>query len=168
LLPGYVRNNVAWTAQQYIDTAKYDSRFRYTYNRRGFWPIRLLAVNNLKRDSLRDSIVKFIYVDTPSLKPNANFFSSRRKIGVNDYLTFVDLTTGGPNQWLWTADPFCNLCNVPPYFNNFFAGVTDQNPLFFAGDPGKYTICLQVWNARGDDTVCLKDYIVECLMFVTY
>ncbi|MBU3663197.1 MAG: hypothetical protein FGM41_08385, partial [Bacteroidetes bacterium] len=43
LLPGYVRNNVAWTAQQYIDTAKYDSRFRYTYNRRGFWPIRLLA-----------------------------------------------------------------------------------------------------------------------------
>jgi PKD repeat protein len=159
LLPGYVRNNVAWTAQQYIDTAKYDGRFKYTYNRRGFWPIRLLAVNNLKRDSMRDSIVKYIYVDTPGLKPNANFFSSKRIVGVGDYTTLVDLSTGGPNQWLWSADPFCNLCNVPPYFNNFFGGPADQNPLFFAGDPGKYTVCLQVWNARGDDTTCLQNYI---------
>ena len=159
LLPGYARNNVAWTAQQYIDTAKYDQRLRYTFNRRGFWPVRLLAVNNLKRDSLRDSIVKYIYVDTPSAPPVANFFSARRKIGIGDFLTLVDLTTGGPNQWSWSADPWCNLCTTPPYFNNFFGGPTDQNPLFFAGDPGKFTICLQAWNARGDDTVCIKDYI---------
>ncbi|MDZ4668237.1 MAG: hypothetical protein SGJ00_10155, partial [bacterium] len=53
LLPGYSRSNVAWTSQQYIDTAKYNQKFRYVYNRRGFWPVRLLAVNNFKRDSLR-------------------------------------------------------------------------------------------------------------------
>jgi len=159
LLPGYARNNVAWTSQQYIDTAKYSQKFRYTFNRRGFWPVRLLAVNDMKRDSLRDSIVKYIWVDTPNTTPKPNFFAARRKIGIGDYASLVDITSGGPNMWYWTFDPPCNLCTTPPYFNNFFAGATDQNPLFFGGDPGKFTICLQVWNARGFDTICKKDYI---------
>ncbi|MDZ4668801.1 MAG: GEVED domain-containing protein, partial [bacterium] len=127
LLPGYSRNPVAWTTQQYIDTAKYSQKFRYVYNRRGFWPVRLLAINTLKRDSLRDSVVKYIWVDTPSTTPKPNFFAARRKIGIGDYASMVDITSGGPNQWYWTFDPACNLCTTPPYFNNFFAGATDQN-----------------------------------------
>ncbi len=158
LLPGYSRGNIGWSSQQYIDTAKYNQKFRYTYNTRGFWPVRLLAINDLKRDSLRDSIVKYIWVDTPNFTPKPNFFSARRKIGIGDYGALLDITTGGPNQWYWSFDPPCNLCTTPPYFNNFFAGATDQNPLFFAGDPGKFTICLQAWNARGWDTICKKDY----------
>ncbi|MBP7510887.1 MAG: DUF5011 domain-containing protein [Bacteroidia bacterium] len=159
LLPGYNRTPVAWTSQQYIDTAKYNQKFRYTYTRRGFWPIRLLAVNNFKRDSLRDSVVKYIWVDTPNTAPKPNFFAARRKVGIGDYASLVDITSGGPYQWYWTFDPQCNLCTTPPYFNNFFAGATDQNPLFFGGDPGKFTICLQAWNDRGWDTICKKDYI---------
>ncbi len=159
LISGYNRNPVAWTTQQYIDTAKYSQRFRYTFGRRGFWPVRLLAINALKRDSLRDSIVKYIWVDTPSAAPKPNFFAARRKVGIGDYASLVDITSGGPFQWYWTFDPQCNLCTTPPYFNNFFAGATDQNPLFFGGDPGKFTICLQAWNDRGWDTICKKDYI---------
>jgi PKD repeat protein len=159
LLPGYARSGVAFTAQQYIDTAKYNQKFRYTYNTRGFWPVRLLAINSLKRDSLRDSIVRYIWVDTPSTTPKPNFFAARKKIGIGDYASMVDITSGGPNQWYWTFDPPCNLCATPPYFNNFFAGPTDQNPIFFGGDPGKFTVCLQAWNARGWDTICKKDYI---------
>jgi PKD repeat protein len=159
LLPGYSRSNVGFTSQQYIDTAKYSQKFRYTFTRRGFWPVRLLAINSMKRDSLRDSIVKFIWVDTPNNPPKPNFFSARRKVGIGDYASLVDITSGGPNQWYWTFDPACNLCTTPPYFNNFFAGATDQNPLFFGGDPGKFTICLQAWNDRGFDTICKKDYI---------
>jgi PKD repeat protein len=159
LLPGYARGPVANTTQQYIDTAKYNTRFRYTYKRRGFWPVRLLAVSDVKRDSLRDSVVRFIYVDTPSTTPKPNFFAARRKVGIGDFASLVDITSGGPNQWFWTFDPPCNLCTTPPYFNNFFAGQTDQNPLFFGGDPGKFTVCLQAWNDRGSDTVCKKDYI---------
>ncbi|OYU97151.1 MAG: hypothetical protein CFE21_02335 [Bacteroidetes bacterium B1(2017)] len=159
LNPGYTRGTVGWTSQQYIDTAKYNRTFRYTYNTRGFWPVRLLAINSLKRDSLRDSIVKYIWVDTPNFTPKPNFFAARRKVGIGDFVSLLDITTGGPNMWYWTFDPACNLCTTPPYFNNFFAGPTDQNPLFFAGDPGKFTICLQAWNARGFDTICKKDYI---------
>ncbi len=159
LNPGYARGNVAWTTQQYIDTAKYSQKFKYTFNRRGFWPVRLLAINDYKRDSLRDSIVKYIWVDTPNIVPVPNFFAARTKIGIGDYASLVDISSNGPNQWYWTFTPTCNLCATPPYFNNFFAGPTDQNPLFFGGDPGKFSICLQVWNARGWDTVCKPDYI---------
>ena len=159
LLPGYSRSNVGFTSQQYIDTAKYSQKFRYVFTRRGFWPVRLLAINSMKRDSLRDSIVKFIWVDTPNNAPKPNFFAARRKVGIGDYASLVDITSGGPNQWYWTFEPQCNLCTTPPYFNNFFAGATDQSPLFFGGDPGKFTICLQAWNDRGWDTICKKDYI---------
>ncbi|MCF8446810.1 MAG: hypothetical protein K9H61_07420, partial [Bacteroidia bacterium] len=156
---GYSRQNVGWTSQQYIDTAKYDSRFKYTFPNRGFVPVRLLAINALKRDSLRDSVVKYIWVDTPNTTPKPNFFAARRKIGIGDYASLVDITSNGPFQWYWTYTPACNLCTTPPYFNNFFAGPTDQNPLFFGGDPGKFTVCLQAWNDRGWDTICKPDYI---------
>ncbi len=159
LLPGYSRGPIGWSSQQYIDTIKYSQKFRYTYTRRGFWPVRLLAINSLKRDSLRDSVTKFIWVDTPNTAPKPNFFAARRKVGIGDYASLVDITSNGPYQWYWTFDPQCNLCSTPPYFNNFFAGATDQNPLFFGGDPGKFTICLQAWNDRGWDTICKKDYI---------
>ncbi len=159
LAAGYARGNVAFTSQLYIDTAKYSQKFKYTFNRRGFWPVRLLAINAYKRDSLRDSIVKYIWVDTPNNVPKPNFFAARTKIGIGDYASLVDISTNGPNQWYWTFDPACNLCSTPPYFNNFFAGPTDQNPLFFGGDPGQFSVCLQVWNARGWDTVCKANYL---------
>ena len=158
LNPGYARTNVAFTSQQYIDTAKYSSRFRYTFGRRGFWPVRLLSINDFKRDSLRDSIVKYIWVDTPSRAPVPNFFSARTKIGIADYASLVDISSYGPNQWYWTINP--DVTNVPnPYFANFFSNPLGQNPLLFGGFPGKYAICLQVWNARGWDTICKQNYI---------
>ncbi len=158
LNPGYARTNVAFTSQQYIDTAKYSSKFRYTFGRRGFWPVRLLSVNDYKRDSLRDSIVKYIWVDTPSRAPVPNFFSARTKIGIADYASMVDISSYGPNQWYWTIVP--DVTNVPnPYFANFFSNPLGQNPLLFGGFPGKYAICLQVWNARGWDTICKQNYI---------
>ena len=158
LNPGYARTNVGFTSQQYIDTAKYYSKFRYNFGRRGFWPVRLLSINDYKRDSLRDSIVKYIWVDTPSRAPVPNFFSARTKIGIADYASLVDISSYGPNQWYWTINP--DVTNVPnPYFANFFSNPLGQNPLLFGGFPGKYAICLQVWNARGWDTICKQNYI---------
>ena len=158
LNPGYSRTNVGFTSQLYIDTAKYSTKFRYTFGRRGFWPVRLLSINDYKRDSLRDSIVKYIWVDTPSRAPVPNFFSARTKIGIADYASMVDISSYGPNQWYWTIVP--DVTNVPnPYFANFFSNPLGQNPLLFGGFPGKYAICLQVWNARGWDTICKQNYI---------
>ncbi|MFN4082070.1 MAG: immunoglobulin-like domain-containing protein [Bacteroidia bacterium] len=156
---GYFRQSLPFTTQQYIDTLKYNRTFTYTFNQRGFHPVRLLAVNYLKIDSLRDSVVRFVFVDTPSRVPKTDFISFKRKVGFGDFANMLDLSSYGPNQWLWSFDPPCNKCQVNPFFNNFFAGPTDQNPLFFGGDPGKYTVCLQTWNARGWDSVCKPNYM---------
>jgi len=164
LNPGYSRQNVGFTSQTYIDTAKYSQSFNYTFNRTGFWPVRLLAVNAFRRDSLRDSTIRYIYVDTPGTPTVTNFFTARRKIGFAEYAPFVDLTDKGPNQWYWwfyrSGDSSsCNKCNNPPFFPNFFSNPYAQNPLFFGGDPGKWSVCLQTWNARGWDTTCYADYL---------
>ncbi len=159
LNPGYSLQLVQYEPSLYIDTAKYNSFFKYTFNSRGFKAVKILSINEADRSNLRDSVTKYIWVDTPNVKPVANFNSGRLKIGIGDYAVMNDLSLQGPTQWYWTFSPPCNLCAIQPYFNNFFAGPTDQNPLFFGGDPGVYTVCLQTWNARGWDTICKKDYI---------
>ncbi|MFN4083687.1 MAG: hypothetical protein ACK4K9_08655, partial [Bacteroidia bacterium] len=92
----YFRQSLPFTTQQYIDTLKYNRTFTYTFNQRGFHPVRLLAVNYLKIDSLRDSIVRFVYVDTPSRVPKTDFISFKRKVGFGDYANMLDLSSYGP------------------------------------------------------------------------
>jgi len=155
LLPGYTRSFIDSTFRPYIDTAKYNQRFTYTFNRSGFWPVWLLAQNNL----YKDSVLRYIYVDTPSTKAIPNFFAAKRKVSTGEFIPLQNLSENGANGWHWTMNPPCYACGNVPYFNNFFDNPTYQNPLFFGGDPGKYTICLQAWNARGSDTICKKDYL---------
>ncbi|MFY8107681.1 MAG: hypothetical protein ACOVO9_01770, partial [Bacteroidia bacterium] len=85
LEPGYSRTPVRFTTQEYIDTAKYNQSFTYTFKRRGFWPVRLLAVGVTRPDSLRDSTTRYIFVDTPGTPTVSNFFTPRRKIGFGEY-----------------------------------------------------------------------------------
>ncbi|MFN4082355.1 MAG: hypothetical protein ACK4K9_01865, partial [Bacteroidia bacterium] len=89
----YFRQSLPFTTQQYIDTLKYNRTFTYTFNQRGFHPVRLLAVNYLKIDSLRDSVVRFVYVDTPSRVPKTDFISFKRKVGFGDYANMLDLSS---------------------------------------------------------------------------
>jgi PKD repeat protein len=156
---GYFRQNVKWTTQQYLDTTKWSNNFTYTFTSPGYWKIRLLAINDFKSDSLRDSVTKYIYVDTPSQAPKVNFITFKRTVGFGDYTKFVDLSTYGPNQWNWTFSPYCNKCGNTPFFPNFFSPANSATPYFFGGDPGVYTVCLQAWNARGTDTACKTDYV---------
>lgn len=157
---GYFRQNVKWTAQRYIDTSKYKNNLNYTFDKRGWWKLRLLAVNFLKSDSLRDSITKYIWVDTPSRAPRANFITFKKIVGFADQSSFIDLSDNGPNQWQWDYFPPCNKCSIMPFAPNYFDPYnTVANPKFTGFDPGIYTICLRVWNARGTDSVCKTDYI---------
>jgi len=144
-----------------IDTAKYYDNFTYTFNRPGLWLVRLTAVNALKRDSLRDSIEKWIYVDTPSRKPKASFIAFKKVVGVSDFTNLYDLSNYGPNSWNWWFSPGCNRCTQTTlgYGNNLILPNSDPNPIFYAKDPGVYDICMQAGNVRGLDTICLKQYI---------
>ena len=157
---GYFRQNVNFSSQRYIDTSKYKNNLNYTFDKRGWWKLRLLAVNFLKSDSLRDSITKYIWVDTPSRVPTANFITFKKIVGFADQSSFIDLSDNGPNQWQWDYFPPCNKCSVMPFAPNYFdPNSAVPNPKFTGFDPGIYTICLRVWNARGTDSICKTDYI---------
>ena len=144
-----------------IDTAKYYDNFTYTFNRPGRWLVRLTAINAAKRDSLRDSVEKWIYVDTPSRKPQASFIAFKKIVGLNDFTNLYDLSNYGPTNWYWWYDPACNKCNstLQGYGYNIIYPDYDPKPIFVARDPGVYDICLQAGNVRGMDTLCLKNYI---------
>ncbi|MES2654099.1 MAG: immunoglobulin-like domain-containing protein [Bacteroidota bacterium] len=160
LYPGYNRTTAGIYAG-YIDTAKYSNHFTYTFTSPGLKRVKLLAVNNYKRDSLLDSIVKFIYVDTPSQKPKADFISFKRKLGFGEEAPLLDLSTNGPNQWEWSFDPPCATCATDPNaFPNYFnPSNTISNPRFAAFDPGVFRVCLRVWNNRGTDSICKPSYV---------
>ncbi|MES2379826.1 MAG: immunoglobulin-like domain-containing protein [Bacteroidota bacterium] len=160
LYPGYNRTTAGIYAG-YIDTAKYSNHFTYTFTSPGLKRVKLLAVNNAKRDSLLDSIVKFIYVDTPSQKPRADFISFKRKLGFSEEAPLIDLSTNGPNQWEWSFDPPCATCATDPNaFPNYFnPSNTVSNPRIAAFDPGTFRVCLRVWNDRGTDSICKPGYI---------
>ena len=145
-----------------IDSNKYNDNFTYTFNRPGWWLVRLTAINATKRDSLRDSVEKWIYVDTPSRKPQASFIAFKKIVGVgSDYANLYDLSNYGPTNWYWWYDPACNKCNQTSsgYSYNIIYNDYDQNPVFYGRDPGTYDICLQAGNVRGLDTFCIKQYI---------
>jgi PKD repeat protein len=151
----------------YIDTAKYFNNITYTFTSPGLKLVKLLAVNNLKRDSLRDSIIKYIYVDTPSQAPRADFISFKRILGITEESNFIDLSTNGPTQWEWTIDPPCISCIVDPAngIANYFVKGTGQpgadiaNPRLAAFDAGIFKVCLRVFNLRGTDSICKSDYV---------
>jgi PKD repeat protein len=161
LQPGYYRQ------AGYIDTAKYFNNITYTFTSPGLKLVKLLAVNNLKRDSLRDSIYKYIYVDTPSQAPRADFITFKRIMGITEEAQFIDLSSNGPTQWDWTIDPPCISCITDPSngIANYFITGTGQpgqnvaSPRLAAFDPGQFKVCLRVWNLRGMDSICKTDYI---------
>jgi PKD repeat protein len=151
----------------YIDTAKYFNNITYTFTSPGLKLVKLLAVNNAKRDSLRDSISKYIYVDTPSQAPRADFITFKRIMGITEEAQFIDLSSNGPTEWDWTIDPPCISCITDPSngIANYFITGTGQpgqnvaSPRLAAFDPGQFKICLRVWNLRGMDSICKTDYI---------
>jgi hypothetical protein len=151
----------------YIDTARFTNNITYTFTSPGLKLVKLLAVNNLKRDSLRDSITKYIYVDTPSQRPRADFISFKRIMGITEEAPFIDLSSNGPTQWDWTIDPPCISCITDPAngIANYFVtgsgqpGNTVASPRLAAFDPGVFKVCLRVWNLRGTDSICKNNYI---------
>ena len=161
LQPGYYRQ------AGYIDTAKYYNNLTYTFTSPGLKLVKLLAVNNIKRDSLRDSIYKYIYVDTPTQAPRAEFITFKRIMGITEEAPFIDLSTNGPTQWDWTIDPPCISCITDPSngIANYFITGTGQpgqnvaSPRLAAFDPGEFKVCLRVWNLRGSDSICKNQYI---------
>ncbi len=157
-----------WNNTCYIDTSHIN--FTWTFTQRGYYKLKLKAqdiyyvtvgTTTTAYEGV-DSITKIIYVDTPSAKPIASFFSDRKTVGFTDQLNYFDLSLNGPTQWSWSLNPpFIGLSTfagsgLP---NSWTPGSTAQNPQLYALDGGVFDVCLMVWNARGMDSLCRKNYL---------
>ncbi|AMS26063.1 hypothetical protein AEM51_02605 [Bacteroidetes bacterium UKL13-3] len=138
----------------FIDTVNNAVNFRYTFPNRGFYRVKVTAVNQFGSDTYIDTI----YADTPATKPRADFFADRRVIGVYDFANMFDLTNNGPVSWFWYLKPgFYNP--LAPFFNSFSPSSGAQNPTLNANEGGLFDVCLVASNLRGSDTMCKPGYI---------
>lgn len=80
-------------------------------------------------------------------QPKADFISSAQQIMTGDSISFIDLTTGGPREWLW----------------NFEGGTpatsTEANPTIVYENEGTFNVSLQVKNEAGTDFISIDNYV---------
>ncbi|MES2779260.1 MAG: hypothetical protein V4651_05115, partial [Bacteroidota bacterium] len=138
----------------FIDTINNAVNFKYTFPNRGFYRVKVTAVNKFGNDTYIDTI----YVDTPATKPHADFFADKRVVGVYDYANMFDLTTNGPVSWFWYLKPgYYNP--LAPFFNSFSPSAGAQNPILNANEGGLFDVCMVATNYRGTDTMCKPAYM---------
>ncbi|MES2560187.1 MAG: hypothetical protein V4590_10625, partial [Bacteroidota bacterium] len=138
----------------FIDTINNAVNFRYTFPNRGFYRVKVTALNKFGNDTYIDTI----FVDTPASKPKADFFSDKRVVGVYDFASMFDLTNNGPVSWFWYIKPgYYNP--LAPFFNSFSPSAGAQNPILNANEGGLFDVCLVATNYRGTDTMCKPGYI---------
>ncbi|MBN2776745.1 MAG: PKD domain-containing protein, partial [Bacteroidales bacterium] len=88
----------------------------------------------------------YIFVfDVASRLPKADFDVSSNIIDQGTSISFIDISSNTPSNWLW----------------DFGDGDTSnvQNPSHVYLSPGTYTITLTCWNDYGSDTLKKEDYI---------
>ena len=148
----------------YIDTSS--QNLTYTFNKAGYYMLKLKVVNLHGSDS----ITKIIVCAPPTQKPVASFFSVSRTIGFTDQLYYNDLSTYGPTAWSWFLNPtyygintYSNIAGLVNTFYNPLTGLaadtTTRNPYLYAFDGGVFDVCLAVGNALGWDTLCRHNYL---------
>jgi len=83
----------------------------------------------------------------PIYEPTAIIDASTSVVCIGGSVQFIDASTGGPSEWLWTfegGDPETS---------------TEKNPIVSYENPGEYGVSLEVTNALGTDIISIEDYI---------
>jgi len=84
--------------------------------------------------------------------PHANFYADNFSVGLNETVTFSDVSTENPTSWSWSVSP-----STYNFVNS--TSSTSQNPQIEFTASGTYDITLYVENASGNDTEIKEDYI---------
>ena len=113
----------------------------HTFILAGNYTIRVI-INTLNGCSDTATVVNGIMVNN---KPHANFSATPLDVCAFIPITFTDLTTGSPDQWLWNFGD---------------AGTsTLQNPIHGYQDTGLFNVTLIVWTNGCPDTIKFVNYI---------
>ena len=137
----------------FIDTANNNPNLNYFFPTRGYYKVNLTAVNPYGSNFIE----KIVFVDTPAVKPTAQFFATRRQLGANDRIKINNLSLNAPARVKWWTVNSCSNCVGDT--NRFLPNDSAFSPVFAAYSPGTYTVCVSVSNSKGADTLCRKDYM---------
>ncbi len=147
-----VENSLCNTIGCFADTTSLN--FNYTFTTQGLYKITLYTKGYTGQT---DSFTRFVYADTTSRKPKANFYASTQHIGIFDIVNFYDSSLYGATAWEWSINPPCVTCGQ--FANVFTPSVYAKNVALNTFDPGVYDVCLKVWNDKGFDTICKEKYL---------
>jgi PKD repeat protein len=131
---------------------------RYTFKQIGWYKVKLRSENSAGFDMIE----KVVYVDHPSRKPVANFFTNKRTAGYYDPANFYDLSLYGPTRWDWYLTPLYYGSNINTWSHpdgTMIINGNEPNPVLNPIDGGVFDVCLRVSNLRGSDTLCRKQYL---------
>jgi len=84
--------------------------------------------------------------------PAANFYADKTTCGLNETVSFTDVSTDNPTSWSWS---------ISPSDYTFVGGTTasSQNPQVQFTKTGTYDVTLYVSNSAGNDTEVKTSYI---------
>ncbi len=87
------------------------------------------------------------------IAPSANFYADKTTCGLNETVSFTDVSTENPTSWSWS---------ISPSYYTFVNGTsaTSQNPQVQFTKSGSYGVTLYVSNSVGNDTEVKTKYIV--------
>jgi hypothetical protein len=109
------------------------------------------------------SYKKTFTVSAPTTVPGTAFISNKNSIMTGENVSFMDLSTYGPTNWLWDISPATVMsggASVPAYKYINGTSATDQNPQVQFLFGGKYTVCMTAGNGVGKgNKVCKSNYI---------
>ncbi len=137
----------------FIDTARNNPNFNYYFPERGYYKVKLTAVNPYGSNFIE----KVVFVDTPRSKPTAQFYATRRQVGANDRVKMNNLSSNAPARVKWWLVNNCTTC--PADTNRFLPNDSAFSPILAAYTPGTYKVCIAVSNSKGTDTLCKTDYL---------
>ena len=108
-----------------------------------------------------DTDMQIIRVDSPNVKPTADFISDKNTIARYERVKFFDHSTNNPTSWEWKIYPETVLVGSTPQpayqFINSNKNYEDIEVQF--NYPGEYEVCLITSNVRGSDQLCFKNYV---------
>lgn len=132
----------------------------YTFSSRGLSEIRLISSNC----GGTDTFSKWVFIDTVSAKPVADFASDKNLVSIDEEVKFTDLSTNGPNDFSWRLSPYTYFdpsvgFDVRTY--DFVNGTdsTSRYPEIAFFYPGRYDVCLTLSNKKGTHSICKDEYI---------
>ena len=138
-------NNWAWTFPGGVPNQSTQTNPTVTYNTPGTYDVSLVAANVAGNDT--ETKVAYITVNADVQAPFANFSANQTVVDEGTNITFTDLSTNNPSNWVWS------------FPGGMPATSTLSNPTIQYNTAGTYDVTLIASNAAGNDTETKVGYI---------